>query len=244
MTTPADREAVRLDLAAYVNGQLDAGRAAEVRRALECDPVLRADLASVEDVALRLFEAAAVSDPTTESLPPFDESLLPARDDVPYVPGRGARSRRTGRWAGVAAMSGAAALVVALVAAVVLTGPRDLPSGDVTAAPGGAPSVRLAVVDAKVAGASAVATMQESDGRRTMQLTTAGLPAAPPDHHYEVWLMRDGTPTPVGRLDAASAELALPDGVDGGWDAVDVSIEADDGDPAHSGDSVLRGPIA
>lgn len=242
MTTPADRDAVRLDLAAYVNGQLDPKRAAEVRRALEHDAALRADLACVEDVALRLFEAAAVSDPTAESLPPFDGSQLPDRDVEPRGAGAPANGRGSRRRSGVAAIAGAAALVVALVAAVVLTVPRDVPT-DVVAAPGAGPSVRLAVVDAKVAGASAVATMQDVDGRPTMRLTTAGLPTAPPDHHYEVWLMRDGTPTPVGRLDADTAQLDLPDDADGGWDAVDVSVEADDGDPAHSGDSVLRGPI-
>jgi hypothetical protein len=49
---------------------------------------------------------------------------------------------------------------------------------------------------------------------------------------------------PLGVVRAGTEEFELPPGVDiGEYPVVDVSVEPLDGDPAHSGRSVLRGTI-
>jgi anti-sigma-K factor RskA len=62
-----------------------------------------------------------------------------------------------------------------------------------------------------------------------------------------VWLvdLEAGRLVALGTLDDdGRAELAVPAGVDlSDYPEVDVSLEPDDGDPQHSGDSVLRGDL-
>lgn len=65
---------------------------------------------------------------------------------------------------------------------------------------------------------------------------------------YELWLLDlDGGEVrdlrSLGRVDAGGS-FVVPDDVDlGRFDVVDVSLEPDDGNPDHSGDSVLRGDL-
>jgi hypothetical protein len=133
----------------------------------------------------------------------------------------------------------AAALVVAVVAAAVLwtVGPLR---------PGGAGrTVPLAGVGAVAA--SGQASMTGDGGDRQMTVTASGLPALAPGQFYEVWLLDPGAGTvfPVGVLPAGGqARFTLPASVVGRYQAVDVSLEADDGDPAHSKRSLLRGRYA
>ena len=62
-----------------------------------------------------------------------------------------------------------------------------------------------------------------------------------------MWLLDPSTGSLVdlGPLGAdGTADLALPAGMEPGrWPVIDISAEPDDGDPSHSGDSVLRGPV-
>ena len=132
----------------------------------------------------------------------------------------------------------AAALVLALVAAVLLwTGPLrpDRAGG----------TVPLAGVGAVAA--SGKASMAGDDGDRRMTVTTDDLPALRPGQYYEVWLLDPtaGTVFPVGVLPRdGEARFTLPASVVGRYQAIDVSLEADDGDPAHSKHSLLRGRYA
>jgi len=133
----------------------------------------------------------------------------------------------------------AAALALALVAAVVLVwaGPlgRDR----------SASTVPLAGVGAVAA--SGQASMAGDGGDRRMTVTAAGLPALRPGQYYEVWLLDPATGTvfPVGVLPRdGEGRFTLPASVVGRYQAVDVSLEADDGDPAHSKRSLLRGRYA
>lgn len=62
----------------------------------------------------------------------------------------------------------------------------------------------------------------------------------------EVWLLTpDATGlVSVGLLDGASGRFAIPAGIDlSRYPLVDVSAEPDDGDPTHSGDSIVRGAL-
>jgi hypothetical protein len=69
---------------------------------------------------------------------------------------------------------------------------------------------------------------------------------ATPEGYYEVWLI-DRSVTrmvAVGVLRGDAGRFALPDGVDlSGYPIVDVSVQPLNGDPKHSGRSVLRGTL-
>jgi hypothetical protein len=83
------------------------------------------------------------------------------------------------------------------------------------------------------------------DGTRTLTVTLEG--AADPDAYREVWLIRnDGAALiSLGVLDDETGRFAIPPGVDlGEYDLVDISFEPVDGDPAHSGDSIVRGQLS
>jgi hypothetical protein len=133
----------------------------------------------------------------------------------------------------------AAALALVLVAAAVLlwTGPLrpDRAGG----------TVPLAGVG--TVAASGQASMAGDDGDRQMTVTTDDLPALRPGQYYEVWLLdpKAGTVFPVGVLPSdGEARFTLPASVVGRYQAIDVSLEADDSDPTHSKHSLLRGRYA
>ena len=78
---------------------------------------------------------------------------------------------------------------------------------------------------------------------RTLTLRTSGLPQPQPASFYEVWLF-DPTTTkmlPMGVLPpSGTGAYAVRADIMAGYSAVDVSLQADNGDPAHSHTSVLR----
>jgi len=72
---------------------------------------------------------------------------------------------------------------------------------------------------------------------------------APPDHSYEVWLLETDASGEVvdlqtlGNINSAS-EFEVPAGIDTSkFSVVDISLEPNDGDTAHSGQSILRGKL-
>ncbi|WP_291053916.1 anti-sigma factor [Herbiconiux sp.] len=89
---------------------------------------------------------------------------------------------------------------------------------------------------------------QDPDGRRRVVVdvdpqTDASGGASP---LREVWLIRsDGTGlVSIGFLDGPEGSFDVPDGIDlDQYSLVDISAEADDGDPTHSGDSIVRGEL-
>ena len=111
--------------------------------------------------------------------------------------------------------------------------------GDGRSAPGR--EVALAAVGDGPRGAHADARLRST----TMQLTVTGLPRVGAGGFYEVWMMRD-----AGHLVALGSFRVGADGrarVDlpvtaspRRFPVLDISREPADGDPAHSGHSVLR----
>ncbi|GAA1764750.1 anti-sigma factor domain-containing protein [Agromyces humatus] len=89
------------------------------------------------------------------------------------------------------------------------------------------------------------AVIQESsDGRRTIVVELDG--DAETGQLREVWLLREDATglVSLGLLDDTTGTFALPPGIDlGEFPVVDVSSEPSDGDPAHSGDSIVRGQL-
>lgn len=141
---------------------------------------------------------------------------------------------RTSFWAGLTAVAAAAAAVVALVT----VGPL---------APDAQPQP-IAAADLQPFGDAEVSPVEGSfvlsDGTPLLQVDLSSLPSQR-DAFYEVWLLdpEEGRLVSLGPV-RPDGTYALPAGtaVDD-FPAVDVSVEPRDGDPTHSGASVLRGPV-
>jgi hypothetical protein len=96
------------------------------------------------------------------------------------------------------------------------------------------------------AGASGKVTVTAATGARDVQVSTAGLPAPGQGHYYEVWLLDPATlkMMPMGALPpSGQASFSVASGLTTGYSAVDISLQANNGNPAHSAVSVLRGTL-
>jgi hypothetical protein len=96
------------------------------------------------------------------------------------------------------------------------------------------------------ADAAGAATVHEGpDGARVVEVTLSAPTSA--DTYREVWLISsDATQlVSLGVLRGDEGSFTIPDGLDLGYfDLVDISQEPLDGDPAHSGDSIVRGTLS
>jgi Anti-sigma-K factor rskA len=78
---------------------------------------------------------------------------------------------------------------------------------------------------------------------RDLNVHTSGLPAAPANHYYEVWVFNPSSlkMLPMGILGPSGQgqyQIAAP--IMSGYSAVDISLQTDNGNPVHSDTSVLR----
>lgn len=94
-------------------------------------------------------------------------------------------------------------------------------------------------------GATGTATAEEErDGTVRLHVTLAD--ADTTDAYHEVWLIRSDASALIslGILDGDSGTFTVPAGVDlSDFSLVDISAEPVDGDPQHSGDSIVRGEL-
>jgi hypothetical protein len=138
-----------------------------------------------------------------------------------------------------------AAAVVAVVAAgvVVLGGGSD---GEVVST--AALAFDAEAFDPRGSDATARAELVDDDGRLAIRLTDASLPELAGED-LQLWLIEpDSSGQPIDVVPVALLEGAGTYGVPEGLDpsshfVVDISIEPRDGDPAHSGKSILRGAL-
>lgn len=146
------------------------------------------------------------------------------------------RRRRSG-W--LVAAAAAAGLVVGGF------GVRALDGAGSTADPAGDVVASAALDPLPGWDATGAAVVEESDdGARTLVLTLEGEPDD--DGFREVWLIdRDVTRLiSLGVLEGSEGRFTLPSGIDlADFAVVDVSEEPYDGDPAHSGSSIIRGVL-
>lgn len=151
----------------------------------------------------------------------------------------GLRGRRTRPlvWAAAAAVVGLGAGSLATWA---LVGPDRPETAEVLR------TAALAPVTDEGAASGTARLLEHDDGVQTVQVTASGIGTA--DGHFEVWLIRPGSTQmiAIGVLAAGgTGEFTVPaTALADGYTLVDVSDEPDDGEPAHSGDSVLRGDLA
>lgn len=159
---------------------------------------------------------------------------------VPLAP----RRRRAWRIA-VPSAAAAVALVIAgfAVYAVTADGPDVIASAALAYDPD--------AFDPLGAQAQAAADLVADDGHHRIQLVDASLPSAGSEADLEAWLIQPDDQGNVadlvslGLIDPADpGSLAVPPGYDPSiYSVVDISVEPRDGDPAHSGRSILRGTL-
>lgn len=173
---------------------------------------------------------------TATPLPTTGASAPAAAPDATVLP---LRRRRTPAWIASAAAAG--------VVVGGLGGTWVANRGDAEPAPA---IVAQADLEA-LPGWDAVGTAEieeDADGRRVLVLSvdeSGG--AGDTDGLREVWLLKEDVSglVSLGLLDGEEGRFLVPDGVDlTEYPVVDVSREPTDGDPAHSGDSIVRGLLA
>ena len=215
---------------AYLLGELDDAQSAEFERAMTADPELRAEVERLRPVVTKLERVPAEAWDSPEP-PPL---AMPPAESASRRRWWSSQPRRL-----VLRPLAAAACAVALLAAGIGLGAwldRDpTPEGRLVLAPIGdrdpSASGRIAVAD---------------DG---VTVRVSGLQPTGGDQFYELWLLGADKRLVglgsfrVGEDGAATLKLPLP--VDpGAFQYFDLSLEPGDGDPGHSGVSVLRGPTA
>lgn len=226
-------------IAAYLLGELGAAERAEFDRRLARDPELRAEVEALSFVVGRL---AAMPDEAWNAPEPPPLTLpSPAVAEVRSEPSR----PRAGGWRWTPARVSLVGAVAALLLGVgVWVG--TLVDGDGSELePAAEGSIALKPLGTGGDGASGELTRVGRGDRA--RLTVSGL-AENANDYYEVWLLGDPGLVSLGSFRVgeggnATVDLQLP--VDPSrYGSFDISLEPDDGDPAHSADSVLRGPAS
>lgn len=220
-------------------------RAVTAGRAVGPDDVLVAPPARVWaaiESELRLSTATPLPAATRAVVPDAPEGAsVPPRTGSPSTDAAvlPLRRRRTPAW--IASAAAAGVVVGGLGGAWVAN------RGDAEPAPA---VVAQASLD-PLPGWDAVGTAaieEDADGRRVLVLSvdeSGG--AGQTDGLREVWLLKEDVSglVSLGLLDGEEGRFLVPDGVDlAEYPVVDVSREPADGDPAHSGDSIVRGVLS
>jgi anti-sigma-K factor RskA len=231
--SPSDAE--HLASCAECRAEVDGLRAVvEVGRA--ADPVVEAPPGQVwTRVAAELGLSRAVAAPAPNAA---DGAAREAPYDAP-VP-LDARRRTSGRgaptWRMVWAVGAAAAVLGVLATLGVDAVTRSDDTGPVVA--------RVALSPLPAHRGTGTASVVGSGARRSLDVDVTGLTKA--DGYYEVWLLDKNAKKLVslGLLRGRHGSFTLPADVDlRAFPVVDVSIEPADGNPAHSGNSVVRGQL-
>ena len=159
---------------------------------------------------------------------------------APVIPLRRPRSRRTRSWLPLTV----AAAIVGLIGG--LGGGIWWESLRPDAPPPADAKIAEATLDPYPgwdAGGSAYVA-RAADGHREVVVDLTGASGNAPLR--EVWLIKaDATGlVSIGLLDGNTGRFTIPDGIDlAQYPLVDVSAEPANGDPAHSGDSIVRGQL-
>lgn len=186
--------------------------------------------------ALGLSEAVTAT-PRLADYGPGDEDETEGEPAPTADIGPGSGRRRRRNWIPVAVAAGIVGLVGGLAGGIWWESvQRDAPA--------------LVIAEAQLDpfpgwDASGVAYVEKAeDGHREVVVDLAeGSGDAP---LREVWLIKADASglISIGLLDGDSGTFTIPGQVDlGEYPLVDVSAEPDDGDPAHSGDSIVRGEL-
>jgi len=190
--------------------------------------------ARIEAEAFGVAAAPVIEPPATE--PPVAEPPVVgvgggSANDTTVVPFPGPDQRKR-RWLVPVAAVAAAALIVVGIITVNATRPGDEPE-----------LIASVTLDVLGDAGSGRAELVNADGVKQIRLETADLDAG--DGFLEVWVI-DPSVTKLVSLGPLRPDgiYDLPEGLDPAqFPIVDISVEPVDGDPTHSGNSVLRGQL-
>jgi hypothetical protein len=250
-----DHDVVVEELPLLLTGELDRDQTMAVLRHLRACPTCRAELAEAAAVHATLTSARRTLEPRewqrgqVEQVGPVEQlpelSVLPELPVLPELSAvRGTSRRRV--------LTGVAAAVVALGIALGAVGVTGHWPGSRHGAPVATESVRLAPVvstsgTAAAPDAAGVVSMSGPGPRTHMTITTHGLPQAAAGHFYYAWLLDPATNKmlPLGVVEAgATASFVVDSTLVARYSALDISLQADNGNPVHSPVSVLRASYA
>jgi len=225
------------EISSYLLGELDPDAAASFERRMAGDAALREEVEGLRPVVERLSE---LPDEVWEGPepPPLE---LPGNAGAAPAPRRRWRlPTLTLRPVAAVAASVLLLAVGAGIGALVAGGG----SGD---GPPVEESLSLSRVDDGPSGAHG--SVLVSAGRTRAEVDVSGLDPSGAGRFYELWLLdEDGKTFALGSFRVAadgSADVEIPIPVQPSrYRYFDVSLQEDDGDPAHSGISVLRGPAS
>jgi hypothetical protein len=239
------REA-RDQVSSYLLGELDAAEAAAFERRLEADPDLREEVERLRPVVGRLEELPAE---VWEGPQPPPLAVPEGAAEPPREPGGGpAPAGRRLRLPTVTLRPAPAAALAALLLAVGVASGLLIGGNGGSQGPGtGATDLVLRRIGDGPPGAKGDVFVAESKQHATIDVE--GLKPSAPTAFYEAWLLdEDGRMIALGsfRIGAdGRAEVELPIPVaPSRYRYFDVSLQEDNGSPAHSGISVLRGPTS
>jgi len=220
------------DPAEVAAGAIDDDQHAAVADALRSDPAFAAEVAAYQRVVEHLEALPGVAwDPVPP--PPIDVRSITA-SAPPVATTTRMRARRPARW-----MTLAAAAAVVLVVAVAIIRPWDA-SEQVSSEQ----TVQLDALSGEPTDVQATVTLPGDDGGE-VRVRVSGAEPTPEGYVEELWLMNSATDLVSlgtfrvgadGTADATFTTAAAPSA----FVYVDTSREPEDGNPAHSGDSVLR----
>ena len=220
------------DLPALLRGELSRDRLAEVVDHLESCEACRLELVAAAEGHSAVTAAVRTlgQEPSALRVPPPVSEPAGADELPPLVRPR----RHRPRW-----QQGLAAAVAAVaVGAVVLIGLDRSAGPERPAVP--VQTARLAPVTGDGSGQ---VTMRTPGSSTYMTIRTTGLGPPGPGHFYYAWLLDPGTNKmlPLGQVGAdGRATFEVDSKLVGSYHAVDVSLQADNGNPGHSDTSVLR----
>lgn len=174
----------RLDLGAYALGALEPQESAALERHLAGCPPCRAELEELASVSALLRTTAAwsaLAEEKGEKEAPPERALARLGD---------ARRKERRRLRAAAAAAGAGLVSVAVLAAALLSNPRD------AFAPEGSP---LALAPAVGVAATADATLSSRPWGTQVDLVAKRMPTLEPGEYFQVWLVRgNGTRVAAG----------------------------------------------
>jgi len=237
-----NREELRELAAAKALGRLSPDELAAFEASASDDPALarelEADRATVGALEARVARRVP-SDDLLDRIMAEVESYEAAETAASAASASKGASRRTLRLPGWPrlALGGVAAAAAVVVGIALLDGGRGEP--DALAALTGAPEYSSVTGEAK---------LYDRESGRTLVIRLRSTPPPPAGHHYEVWVLRKGVESmePAGELTVAANhteddehEFRLAGA--GSLDAVNVSVEPNDGNPDHSGVNLAGG---
>ena len=238
---PTDHDAITDQLVDLLRGELGRRAAGEVVGHLRaCDPcrLVLVDTAQVHgslEAARRLLHPVPDDDAAHPAAP---RAALPAASQAasqpptPQLPPLRLPRRRR-----LALASAAVVTAAAVTTGVIVVQQRaDEPA---------TPPASVASVELRpLTGAGAGRVTMSAPGTETdMTISTQGLPAAGDGRFYYAWLLDPATQKmlPLGLVGVGTeTHFDVPTTLVQRYHAVDISLQEDDGDPAHSATSVLR----